>query len=148
MLRLCLSNSDQVSGVAGVGGVAALNMPGLSGPVYLTRSAPFKVYSHQLIFYDVISTKITSSSSVLSTIAEAGGEATLPAAITLSEFKAWIAAVEDKKFQRRNRPFSFLCTVVKVIPVQTVRHHDVWHHGDIMDYCSGRSVCCWPWDRG
>lgn len=92
-------------------------MPGLDGPVCLTRSAPFEVSPHQLVFYEVIDVSTSARCSVLSTIAEADGEARLPDDITVSDFKKWITATEDNNEIARQRPFTFLRVVVKVLHV-------------------------------
>lgn len=68
--------------------------PGCVRPVCFTRSAPFDICPGQLVLYEVIDTNVTSRCSVLSTIAEAGGEARLPDAITLADFQIWIAFVK------------------------------------------------------
>lgn len=92
-------------------------MPGLGQPVCLTRSAPFHVDSQQLVFYDVVDASVTCRSSVLSNIAEAGGDARLPDAITLSDFKQWVSAVGNNCECNKSKPFAFLCNVAKVWPV-------------------------------
>ena len=51
---------------------------------------------------------------MLSNIAEAGGDARLPSSVTVSDFKKWITAVEDSKAIVKQRPFSYLCVVLKV----------------------------------
>lgn len=87
---------------------------GLDVPVCLAGSAPFKVQTKQLVFYDVIDVNITSKSSVLACIAESGGEARLPDAISLSDFKQWMSAVDGTSKDVRKESFSFICTVAKV----------------------------------
>lgn len=74
-----------------------IEMPGLDIPVCFARAAPFNVSSRQLVFYDVIDVELTSKCSVLSCIAKVGGAGRLPDAITLSDFKQWMAAVEDTR---------------------------------------------------
>lgn len=85
-------------------------------PVCLTSSAPFDIQPNQLVLYDVIDVATTSRSGVLSTIAYAGGEARLPGAITLSDFKRWIRFVEDNSKRSEEDSLEDLCTVVKVTP--------------------------------
>ena len=89
-------------------------MPGLDSPVCFARAAPFNVSSRQLVFYDVIDVNITSKCSVLSCIAEGGGEARLPDAITLSDFKQWMSAVEDTTEDGGERSFPSICILAKV----------------------------------
>lgn len=91
-------------------------MPGRDCPVHLTHAAPFDVQPNQLVFYDVIELGTAARSGVLSTIADAGGEARLPDAITLSEFKRWITFVEGYHDDTTEESFLNLCTVVKVTP--------------------------------
>ena len=86
-------------------------------PVCLTRSAPFEIHPRQMAIYDVIDVSVTDRCSVLSTIAEAGGDARLPDAITMSDFKQWLTFVQGDKREAKEMPFSGLCTVVKVTPV-------------------------------
>lgn len=80
----------------------------------MTRTPPFHVESGQLVFYDVIDTHITSRSSVLSCILEAGGDATLPEAIRLLEFKIWITAAQTDRYGRQSMKFESICTALKV----------------------------------
>lgn len=83
-------------------------------PSYFTCSAPSKTASNQLFFYNVVKENVISRSSVLSCIVEAGGGTRLPDAITVASFKKWSAAVEGTKEDVMSRPFSFVCTVLKV----------------------------------
>ena len=89
-------------------------MPGFDHPVYFSRSAPFDIHRGHLVFYDVVERDVMSRSSVLSCIAEADGEATLPDSVTLSDFKYWIAAVSEEDAVFRYRPFKFMCILIKV----------------------------------
>lgn len=100
---------------------AAVKMPALDVPVCFTSSAPFRVDSNQLVMYDVIDSHFISRSSVLSTIAEAGGEAKLPDAITLSEFRQWMKAAEAPWGMDATKRFPLLCSVLKVAPDKSSR---------------------------
>ena len=91
-------------------------MPGCAHPVYFSRSAPFHVNSGQLTFYDVIDSDVMARSSVLSCIAEAGGQAKLSDDITVSDFRKWIAAVADDDLTFQRRPFPSMCAIIKVAP--------------------------------
>lgn len=66
------------------------------------------------MFYDVIEPAIMARSSVLSCIAEADGEATLPGSVTVSEFRKWAVAVADSDGVIRRRPFGSMCRIIKV----------------------------------
>lgn len=91
------------------------------GQVCLTRSAPFDILPDQLMFYDVVDGSTTRRSSVLSNIADAGGEARLPDAISLSEFTQWVAFVEsDSHGSGDGLSLLRLCTVVKVTPMSAI----------------------------
>lgn len=61
-------------------------------PVCLTPSSPLALPPGALVFYDVVDPHIVSRSRVLLCIAEAGGDARLPDAVTVSDFKIWMAA--------------------------------------------------------
>lgn len=89
-------------------------MLGCDPPVHFSRSAPFDVEVGQLMFYDVIEPAIMARSSVLSCIAEADGEATLPGSVTVSEFRKWAVAVADSDGVIRRRPFGSMCRIIKV----------------------------------
>lgn len=115
-------------------------MPGVGQPVCLTRSAPFHVDTHQLVFYDVIDASITCRSSVLSTIADAGGDARLPDSITLSDFKQWVSAVAERDESVRSKPFSFLCTVAKVRLPRIACHCTAWSQSTAMDLIGALST--------
>lgn len=73
--------------------------------VGMTRKAPFYVDAHQLVFYDVIDPWVASQCSVLSCIAEAGGEARLPDTVTVSDLRNWITAVECTQNVIKTREF-------------------------------------------
>lgn len=83
-------------------------------PVCLTRSAPHEGFSGQLVFYDVVESSTISKSSVLSCIAEAGGEVVLPDSIRLPEFRTWIAATNANQAVIDVMPITSICTVLKV----------------------------------
>lgn len=91
-------------------------MPGCDHPVHLSGSAPFEIGCGQIFFYDVIESDAMSRSSVLSCVAEGGGEAKLPQSVTVSEFRKWLTAVTDSDVVYRNRSFASMCTIVKVAP--------------------------------
>lgn len=84
------------------------------GPVCLTRTAIHADYSGQLIFHDVLPSSSCSKSGVLSSVVEAGGEALLPEAVTLAQFKTWLTATTATLAEINNMPFSSFCTVVEV----------------------------------
>lgn len=85
-----------------------------SYPVHLTQTAPVAISPGELLFYDIVDAKSVSRSSVLSCIAEAGGDASLPHAVNVSQFRAWLTACAASQEDKKLIPFSDLCTVVKV----------------------------------
>lgn len=52
--------------------------------------------------------------SVLSCIAESGSEATLPEAVTVSDFRIWINASTANSTELAAMSFAKVCTVTKV----------------------------------
>ena len=88
-------------------------------PVHLTQTAPLTTSPDDLISCNIVDVDTVSRSSVLSCIAEAGGDARLPEAVTVAEFKAWVSAGAASKQHVIHTPFSTLCTIVKVCPLAT-----------------------------
>lgn len=62
-------------------------------PICCTRSTPLEASNSGLIFENFVKSDVMSRSSVLSCIAEAGGDAKLPEAVNVSEFRTWMKAV-------------------------------------------------------
>lgn len=89
--------------------------PDLARPVHVTQTAPVTISPGELSFYDVIDAKIVSRSGVLLCIAEAGGDAKLPEAVSTSEFRAWVAACAASNEDKKCIPLTMLS---KIIPVR------------------------------
>lgn len=85
-------------------------------PVTFTPSSALGVSPGALVFYDVVDPDIVSRCSVLSCIAEAGGEAKLPDAVTLSDFRTWMMAVPWQPCGNKDNVLSFhtMCIAAKV----------------------------------
>lgn len=101
-------------------------MPGLEHDVHLSRSAPFHIDGGQLFFYDVIHSEIMSRSSVLSCVAEGGGEAKLPSSVTVSDFRMWLTAVTDGDTVFRSRSFVSICAIIKVVLTHSRLQHSLY----------------------
>lgn len=82
--------------------------------VYFTPESPVDVPPNALVIYDVVEPEALVSSSVLACIAESGGQARLPDAVTLSEFKTWTEAVTAGEETQKCMAIGKLCTIAKV----------------------------------
>lgn len=80
-------------------------------PICCTRSTPLEASNSGLIFENFVKSDVMSRSSVLSCIAEAGGDAKLPEAVNVSEFRTWMKAVEASD---ADISFEDICIVGKV----------------------------------
>lgn len=91
-------------------------MPCIDGPVCLTRSAPDDSYAGQLLLFDVVPPNVVSRSGVLSSIAEASGDAslTLPDFVTLAEFRTWSNTIRDAEDIPGCKDMVHACLVLKV----------------------------------
>lgn len=85
-------------------------------PVFFTPSGPVDISPGALVFYDVVSPEIVSRCSALSCIAEAGGEARLPLAVSVADFRTWLMAVpwQTSAEDGQKLTFSTICTAAKV----------------------------------
>lgn len=84
--------------------------------ICFTPSSPPDTSPGSLVFYDVVDCDVVSRCSVLSCIAEAGGEARLPEAVTVSDFRTWLSAVPPGAQNRdlTKLDLSTMCTAAKV----------------------------------
>lgn len=99
--------------------------------MHLTQTAPFTISPGELIVYDVVDAKTVSRSSVLSCITDAGGDARLPEAVSVPEFRAWVTACAASKEDRMLTPFPTLCTILKVAFAATLFQQ----HGVVFSAC-------------
>ena len=88
-----------------------VDMTEIEGPVCLTHVAPAETCSGQLHVFSPVPEDVVSRSGVLSSIAEAGGDAKLPGVVSLSEFRTWADTVTDPK---KYYDMAQLCSVLKV----------------------------------
>eukprot|EP00892_Ulva_mutabilis_P008344 jgi/Ulvmu1/5882/UM026_0002.1 len=86
----------------------------LSGPAIVTQAAPHDAFNGYLMICDVVEPCMVARSNVLQCIAEAGGNASLPTAVTLSDFSVWRQAGSSKEYQHGSLCIADLCTVIKV----------------------------------
>lgn len=89
-------------------------MYGSSGPVWFTRPAHLDVAPGALFVCEIVDPEVVSRCSVLSCIAEAGGEAKLPDTVNMSEFRTWIMATKGNYNDHESMSFDTISTVLKV----------------------------------
>ena len=79
-----------------------------------TGAALLHVSPGDPVFYSIVPEDITARSRVLSCIAEAGGEAHLPPAVSNADFRTWMTACQADEAKRQSIDIQTLCTVLKV----------------------------------
>jgi len=89
-------------------------MAGVAVPVSMKTSPP----STRRIPSELLDADIIKRSIVLKCIVDSGGDgdALLPDTITLSDFKAWVAAVKGGNANFESMDFASMCNVMKVSP--------------------------------
>ena len=96
--------------------MVAMSVLNSDSPVTFTPSSAPAVSPGALVFYDVVNPDVVSRCSVLSCIAEAGGEGKLPDAVTLSDFRTWMTAAPWQPCGKKGNVLSLhtICIAAKV----------------------------------
>lgn len=89
---------------------------GTDSPARLTPVSTSDAPPGSLVFHDVVDPRVVSRCSALSLIAELGGEAQLPGAVSMAAFRAWLAAETALADDPEGTKLSFgtICTAAKV----------------------------------
>lgn len=99
---------------------------GADGPVCLAPSSSRPDPDNPFLMNVTVHPAAISRSSVLSRLAEDGGELRLPSSITMSEFNAWNASNSIEPIECRGFYFSDLCALLKVTIFHSGQYHVSW----------------------